>query len=207
MGDDDQFSSRGDYGNVVVLFGFQTPEEHAQRAGMLSYLLRGLGQQPSRLRVASFGNTSRSGTGISRLVHAWASARDSWRPRPRIGKSRASHLTPPRGPAPRPRRRRAASSASRTSSFGVARLGQLFLAFARASASSPSSKCRTAVDDHASVGVVPGPGARQPAARPPRRASGMGAEISRSCSRLRTAVLESRSDRPPSRSPPGTSVP
>ena len=70
MGDDDQFSSRGDYGNVVVLFGFQTPEEHAQRAGMLSYLLRGLGQKPSRLRVASLGNTSIV-AGVSRLVHAW----------------------------------------------------------------------------------------------------------------------------------------
>ena len=44
--------------------------EHAQRAGMLSYLLRGLGQQPSRLRVASFGNTSIV-AGISRLMHAW----------------------------------------------------------------------------------------------------------------------------------------
>ena len=70
MGDDDQFSSRGDYGNVVVLFSFQTPEEPAQRAGMLSYLLRGLGQKPSRLRVASFGNTSIV-AGVSRLVHAW----------------------------------------------------------------------------------------------------------------------------------------
>ncbi len=106
MGDDDQFSSRGDYGNVVVLFGFQTPEEHAQRAGMLSYLLRGLGQKPSRLRVASFGNRSIV-AGVSRLVHAWRQPKITGG-HIAIGKS-PPVTSPPRGLGPRLRRRRAVS--------------------------------------------------------------------------------------------------
>ena len=131
------------HGNVVVLFGFQTPEEHAQWAGMLSYLLRGLGQKPSRLRVASLGNTSIV-AGVSGLVHAWR--------QPKItgghiaSANRANQLTEPEA-APRLRgagqRQKQAHFFLRVTQLGKAFFDSLLFGL------KPFKQVQKAVDDHA----------------------------------------------------------